>query len=960
MNGKQYLILILIILTGFGVSAQVQSVNYHLRYNSTTCLYEACIIITDGNAIAALDRLQFSAQFSIVVPTGSNVTLAQFYNPIQNNQNRTGTIPASWDLANIINHPLAMPDSDIYGITPSLSPSAFYNNLATGDTVRLFGVQISPITNCGEGIRLFANGVDPDSGAPGMNGGDFSNGFSIGDYEPKYASNSPSVNPKKPTVHSLTTSCANGLSIDLSASSNTCQTPLFYNWSGPDGYTATSQDINMPNAASFNSGLYAVTVSDNLGCTQTASIQAIAKPNAGPDQSISCFSSNTATLNAVGSGTWSLGANSAGTATIGSPSNAVSTVNNFSAAGNYYLIWSSNGCADTSVIIAGNNCACSIVNNLTLPNVNTFCGGSPSVTLDGNTIAGTTGTYQWIYKINNGNFINATGTSTNEDYETGALSPGVYSFRRVFNKTTAPACIDTSNLILITVIQTPNAGADKVVNCLADGTTTLVSTTPGLWSLGDGSAGVASFSSVSGMTTTLSGFSAHGVYNIVRSSASCKDTAIVSVNDLCGCDYANAGSDTNKCAGDNLILNGHCSIGVWSSLSSNPAGATLSPSVNGNAQVQWNDQAVGVFKFVYTTLEENRDTVSFTVNPKPVVSLGEDFGFCEGGESVLVTANGGVSYLWSTGQTTSSILIAPMTSTSYTVTATDSNGCKNADALNVTIFPKPQGQIPYIAPVFENDNLSIAAGSWTHASQYIWQGPNGFLSNNPNNNLTNVTTAESGMYYLTVVSPDDCENIDAVMVTVMERVLPVKLSKFSGSYIKYLNANELLWQTYSELNSDYFIVERSDDNGKTFSGIANIKGAGNSNTINEYFFVDQDIQSGKTYFYRLVQVDYNETKTLSEIIAIKTDNAKLVQVSFYPNPTIDKLYINIDKPYDDPIAIDIYNVNGVLVYQNYIYPNSQSRIALDGFDGSLLPQGVYFAKTRVEGVEFQYKLMIVK
>ena len=64
MNFKQILFLLFIFFIGLRVSAQVQSVNYHLRYNSSTCLYEACIIINEGSAIGAIDRLQFSAQFS--------------------------------------------------------------------------------------------------------------------------------------------------------------------------------------------------------------------------------------------------------------------------------------------------------------------------------------------------------------------------------------------------------------------------------------------------------------------------------------------------------------------------------------------------------------------------------------------------------------------------------------------------------------------------------------------------------------------------------------------------------------------------------------------------------------------------------------------------------------------------------------------------------------------------------
>lgn len=949
-----------IFFIGLRVSAQVQSVNYHLRYNSSTCLYEACIIINEGSAIGAIDRLQFSAQFSLVVPTGSAVTLPQFYNPIQNNQNRNGTIPASWDLANIINHPQAMPDSDFYGITPSLSPSAFYNNLNEGDTIRLFGIQITPITNCGEGIRLYVNGVDPDSGAPGMNGGDFSNGFSIGDYEPKYASNSPSINPKKPTIHGLSASCANGLAIDLTASSNTCQTPLSYLWSGPDGYAGTNQDVNITNAVAYNSGLYIVTVTDNMGCTQSASVQAVAKPNAGPNQNVACFSSGTASISAVGTGTWSLGGNSDGTATIGNISNALTTVNNFSAAGNYFLIWSANSCSDTTTIVVGNNCSCNVVNNLTLPTIHSFCGNSPSIALNGNTVTGATGTYQWIYKINTSNYSNAPGTSTNEDYQSNTLSPGSYQFRRIFNKTSAPSCVDTSNTILITVVPSPNAGVDKVVNCLEDGSAQLISTTQGIWSLGGNSAGYATFSSVSGLTTTLSDFSIEGVYFVIRSSGVCSDTSLVTVNNLCGCDYADAGIDANKCAGDIVPLVGHCVVGVWSGLPSNPSGAALSASTNGNAQIQFNDQAVGIYKFVYTTLDNHKDTVAYTLYPKPVVSLGEDFGFCDGGEPVIITANGGISYIWSTGQTTNSILISPIASTNYVVTGTDSNGCKNADALYVSIFPKPQGQIPYVEPVFENDDLQIMAGSWSNAIQYEWQGPNGFISSAPNNMITNVTTDEAGMYFLSVTSPDECVTVDAVMVTVMERVLPVKLSKFYGKHNIELKYNELSWETHTEVNNDYFILERSDDFGKTFYGIANIKGAGNSNDINDYHFIDQEVIMGKLYFYRLVQVDYNEQKSFSDIISIRTEWEPIVSLQFYPNPTIDKLYVNLDKPIENALELNVYNINGTLIFRDVISSIKAGQTWIESFDGSNLAQGLYIIKAKVDGVESHHKLMIVK
>lgn len=168
--------------------SQVTKVKFQIRYNTALSVdtlgkYDCYVIITQGSATAAIDRIQGGSQYSVVVPTGSVVTLppANFNMPLQNNQSYTGTVPAQWTLSNQIFSPGAQPLSDFYGITNSSSPSAFYNNLNTGDTIKLFTLNVKlPPGGCKAGVRLFENGVDPNSSATGMGGGDFSNGFVIG------------------------------------------------------------------------------------------------------------------------------------------------------------------------------------------------------------------------------------------------------------------------------------------------------------------------------------------------------------------------------------------------------------------------------------------------------------------------------------------------------------------------------------------------------------------------------------------------------------------------------------------------------------------------------------------------------------------------------------------------------------------------------------------------------------
>jgi len=66
------------------------------------------------------------------------------------------------------------------------------------------------------------------------------------------------------------------------------------------------------------------------------------------------------------------------------------------------------------------------------------------------------------------------------------------------------------------------------------------------------------------------------------------------------------------------------------------------------------------------------------VNPLPNISAGNDASICNGGTATL-TASGGTNYLWSTTETTSSIDVSPVSTTTYYVTATDANGCTNTD-----------------------------------------------------------------------------------------------------------------------------------------------------------------------------------------------------------------------------------------------------------------------------------------
>lgn len=82
-----------------------------------------------------------------------------------------------------------------------------------------------------------------------------------------------------------------------------------------------------------------------------------------------------------------------------------------------------------------------------------------------------------------------------------------------------------------------------------------------------------------------------------------------------------------------------------------------------------------------------------TVNPLPVIAINSDKGAeVSKGETVFLTATGGVSYEWSNttgvikGLTTAVLEVRPNVTTTYTVTATNGSGCKDTKSFTLTVL----------------------------------------------------------------------------------------------------------------------------------------------------------------------------------------------------------------------------------------------------------------------------------
>ncbi len=182
--------------------------------------------------------------------------------------------------------------------------------------------------------------------------------------------------------------------------------------------------------------------------------------------------------------------------------------------------------------------------------------------------------------------------------------------------------------------------------------------------------------------------------------------------------------------------------------------------------------------------------------------------------------------------------------------------------------------------------------------------------------------------------------------------LPIELIAFYG--VIQSSYNEIIWQTSSESNVDYFTIEKSNNPNDGFQVIEKIKAAGNSNTIRNYSINDNspfDIT-----YYQLVAHDFDGKLNTSNILTLKRKADKFNVTNIFPNPTSKDVYISYESDVVSNIIIDLINANGSIVMHKLRKSNRGSNLAL--FDISNLAKGIYLLKIQ-QGAEIIIKKIII-
>ncbi|MBL4862537.1 MAG: T9SS type A sorting domain-containing protein [Crocinitomicaceae bacterium] len=160
--------------------------------------------------------------------------------------------------------------------------------------------------------------------------------------------------------------------------------------------------------------------------------------------------------------------------------------------------------------------------------------------------------------------------------------------------------------------------------------------------------------------------------------------------------------------------------------------------------------------------------------------------------------------------------------------------------------------------------------------------------------------------------------------------LPIELVTFTAHRTE--DKVKLEWATASELNNNYFSIERSVD-GVLWEEILRQDGAGNSNDLLFYSDLDNAPFSGLSY-YRLKQTDFDGKTSHSQVESVNFD---ATQLSIYPNPARGLLIIEGEE--DEIENVKIINVLGQdITFKTETLNHSKTQMELDI---SGLPRGVY-------------------
>ena len=592
---------------------------------------------------------------------------------------------------------------------------------------------------------------------------------------------------------------------------------------------------------------YTVTYNDYCGNPQTDDVLVIvrppAQPNLGNDTTICQANQITLDAGTYASYLWSTTATTSQTET-------------YTGAGTYSVtVTNSDGCTGIDDIVVSEHTPPLISAGA---DASVCAGGTASLTATG------TGTYVW---------------NTTETTQSISVSPSVNTTYTV-TLTDINTCTNSDDVV-VSIGTSLNADAGNNVT-ICDGESTILTASGGVnynWNTLDVTQSITVSPSVNTTYTVT-----------VDDGAGCTGTATVNV-DVNSSPTVDAGLLQSVCNGENISLTASGATSyIWSTtetttsinitpsttsyyyvtgttgtcshidsvlvtLNPTPAidagndatictGGTASLTASGVGTYLWNTtettQSINVSPITNTTYTvtltdanncSSSDIVVVNVGSSIIASAGNDTSICLG-NTVLLTANGGTSYLWNNGETTQIISVSPTVHTSYSVTVSDGTSCTGVDDIDVDVNSLPVIDAGVNQSTCEGSAVILTA---TGGANYIW-------SSGLNTATINISPTASQYYYVTGTDINNCSNIDSVLVNINSLPIvnlgnDISICQGGNVSLSVSNSGSYFWSTnettqsidVSPTSNTQYSITVTDANNCTASDDINIDVTGSIN-----------------------------------------------------------------------------------------------------------------------------------
>lgn len=442
-------------------------------------------------------------------------------------------------------------------------------------------------------------------------------------------------------------------------------------------------------------------------------------------------------------------------------------------------------------------------------------------------------TYTWERSVTSASsgFTTISGTSSSLT-TTVSSSPTTYYYRRKATCSGGQFCTNPSSTFMysnvVSVITQTSFNASISGNgTICSGLSTSLTASGGIsysWSNNLGTSQTVTVSPISTTTYTVT----------VTNSSGCTKTATKTVT-VNASPVPIISGPSQICQGQSAILTASGgSAYQWSNNLGNQSSITVSPTTTTTYTVTVSN-SFGC---------SNTTTKTLTVDTNPIPNISGPTQICPGNSAILIASSGAI-YNWSNNETSASITVSPTTSTTYSVTISQSNGCsaiaaQTINVNNATVASITPGAcssqnnsysvtatlnfvLPYTGTVTLYDNSGVT-NTWTISNQTTFTGTLNNINSNGSTHSLIITLSNCNSITSNYQAPNPCVSCTASISGNTTICLggTTTLTAFQGSSYAWNNGATTQAITISPSSTATFTVTITHPNGGVCSASANV------------------------------------------------------------------------------------------------------------------------------------------